>query len=63
MNSHRSLRFIVSESFRDESSRRTPGPIIRGGYIAEGVYPRASMIGHGVWVPAFAGTTQIVSDC
>jgi hypothetical protein len=40
-----------------ESSRRTPEPITTGVGVVEGLTHIAEPKGHGVWVPAFAGTT------
>jgi hypothetical protein len=41
------------------SSRRTPGPIIPGRLLLQKVsHSSARPGGRGVWVPAFAGTTQ-----
>jgi hypothetical protein len=62
MISRRDMRLAGTKGSRHASSRRRPGPITRGGDVAEGVYLNALMLEHGVWVPACAGTTQIVSD-
>ena len=41
------------------SSRRKPGPITTGvGCFATAVEQSFTTRGHGVWVPAFAGTTD-----
>ena len=44
------------------SSRRRPGPIATAVACSQIVEPIAPYVGHGVWVPAFAGTTQHYCD-
>ena len=39
------------------SSLRTQGPITLASTVSEGIHSTAETTGHGVWVPAFAGTT------
>src|SRR5437667_7443163 len=50
-------------SRRPCESMRKQGPITTGVYWTEGFGLRTQPIGHGVWVPAFAGTTRKWRPC